>query len=97
MEIDLSTLSEAQKKFYVQLLAQSNLNFTKKDNQFVAQFKVDTKTLHTSKLISPPTPEHTNVLTNNSNNKPKPHNQTKKTDGVHLPNKKPLNKVVKVG
>lgn len=54
MEIDLSTLSEAQKKFYVQLLAQSNLNFTKKDNQFVAQFKVDPKTLQQSKLSSSP-------------------------------------------
>ena len=42
MEIDLSTLSENQKKFYVELLAQSNLEFTKKDNQFVAQFKVNT-------------------------------------------------------
>ena len=29
MEIDLSTLSENQKKFYVELLAQSNLEFKK--------------------------------------------------------------------
>ena len=41
MEIDLSSLTSAQKQFYVQLLAQSDLEFTKKDNQFVAQFKVD--------------------------------------------------------
>ena len=41
MEIDLSSLTNAQKQFYVQLLAQSDLEFTKKDNQFVAQFKVD--------------------------------------------------------
>lgn len=32
MEIDLSSLSENQKKFYVELLAQSNIQFTKKNN-----------------------------------------------------------------
>ncbi len=41
MQLDLTKLSETQKKFYVQLLAQSNIEFQKKDNQFIAQFKID--------------------------------------------------------
>lgn len=45
MELDLTKLSETQKRFYVQLLAQSNIEFQKKDNQFVAQFRIDSNKL----------------------------------------------------
>ena len=45
MEIDLSTLSDNQKKFYVELLAQSNLEFKKENQHFVAQFKVNSHDL----------------------------------------------------
>ena len=41
MELDLSSLSQNQRKLYVEWLAQSNLKFTKKNNQYVAQFTID--------------------------------------------------------
>jgi hypothetical protein len=36
----MATLSQAQKKMCVELIAQSNIKFEQKDNQYVAQIKV---------------------------------------------------------
>ena len=67
MEIDLSTLSDNQKKFYVQLLAQSNLEFTRKDSQFVAQFKVEAGQI--SGLGSGLIPQGTGAMTRRRKNR----------------------------
>lgn len=70
MEIDLSKLSETQKRFYVQLLANSNLQFHKENNQFVAQFKVDTNRITPpDPPVKQPKPKRTDPLQSN-NKKP---------------------------
>ena len=85
MEIDLSTLSETQKKFYVQLLAQSNLEFTKKENQFVAHFKIDNNQIQNNQ----------GILLDISNTKSQ--NQKNKNNTPQPKSKKNLGKVVKIG
>lgn len=41
IQINMATLSQAQKKMCVQLIAQSKIKFEQKDNQYVAQIKVN--------------------------------------------------------
>jgi hypothetical protein len=45
IEINMSTLSQAQKKMCVELIAQSNIKFEQKDNQYYAQIKVNSSNL----------------------------------------------------
>jgi len=91
MEIDLSSLSENQKKFYVELLAQSNLQFTKKNNQFVAQFKVDSSQVGSSMhqhLLS----DGKSQVSSKSN-----HSKNDKREPQKIMNRKKLSRVVKIG
>lgn len=50
----MSTLSETQKKMCVQLLAHSNIQFQQRNNEFVAQIKIDPTQLSQPPLVQKP-------------------------------------------
>lgn len=41
IEINMSSLTNAQRKMCVELIAHSNIKFEHRDNQYIAQVKVD--------------------------------------------------------
>lgn len=49
IEINMSALSQAQKKMCVELIAHSNIHFQQKDNQYVAQLKLNPNALNNDK------------------------------------------------
>lgn len=64
----MSALSQAQKKMCVELIAHSNIHFQQKDNQYVAQLKLNPNALNTNALTT--NHEKTNNNGNNSGVKP---------------------------
>lgn len=68
IEINMSALSQAQKKMCVELIAHSNIHFQQKDNQYVAQLKLNPNALNTNALTT--NHEKTNNNGNNSGVKP---------------------------
>lgn len=87
IEINMSALSQAQKKMCVELIAHSNIHFQQRDNQYVAQLKLNPNALNTN------TNTNTNDKANpSSNNKPEG-----KKEGALNGGKKQLSRAVRIG
>lgn len=88
IEINMSALSQAQKKMCVELIAHSNIHFQQRDNQYVAQLKLNPNALNTNNT-------NTNDKGNtNSSNNNKPEG---KKEGALNGGKKQLSRAVRIG
>lgn len=90
IEINMSALSQAQKKMCVELIAHSNIHFQQRDNQYVAQLKLNPNALNTN----------TNNNTNDKANPSNPSSSNKpegKKEGALNGGKKQLSRAVRIG
>lgn len=89
IEINMSALSQAQKKMCVELIAHSNIHFQQRDNQYVAQLKLNPNALNTNT-----TNDKANLSSNPSTNNNKPEG---KKEGALNGGKKQLSRAVRIG
>lgn len=97
IEINMSALSQAQKKMCVELIAHSNIHFQQRDNQYVAQLKLNPNALNTNN-----TNTNDKGNTNNNNDKGNTNNSNNiktegKKDGALNGGKKQLSRAVRIG